>query len=86
MPTPRFRELLPKFRNRIRAVQLRQAPPDYLDLNRIRGPELFRLLGECGWHVLLDTPANDFGQVFSPNRDVVARAVQLHQAAEAAAV
>ena len=83
MPTPRFQELLPRFRSRISAVQLRQAPPDYLDMKRVRGHERFRLLGECGWHVLLDTPANDFGQVFSPNRDVVAKAVELHQAAEA---
>lgn len=86
IPTPRFRDLLPKLGEGISAVQLRQAPPDYLELNRIRGPERFRLLGECGWHVLLETPANDYGQVFSPDRDVVVKAVQLHQAAETATV
>ena len=52
----------------------------WLPTSRIRGPERYRLLGECGWHVLMDTPANDFGQVCSPDREVVVKAVQLHLA------
>ena len=85
MPTQPFRALLPTMPPAIRRVQLRQVPPGYFDLTRIHGRELFRLLGEYGWHVLLDTPAIDFGRVFSPNRDVVVKAVRLHQAAESAA-
>ena len=80
IPTQRLLELLPRMPSALRAVQLCQVPPDYFDLGRIRGPERYRLLGKCGWHVLLDTPANDFGQVCSPDREVVAKAVQLHLA------
>jgi hypothetical protein len=86
MPTRRVLELLPKMPNAIRAVQLRQIPPNYFDLSRIRGTERFRLLKEYGWHVLLDTPAHDFGDVFSPDRNVVTKAVQLHQAGQSAAI
>lgn len=80
LPTARFLELLPQMRPGISAVQLRGLPPDYLNLDRIRGRERFRLLEELGgWHVLLDTPGNDFGQVCSPSREVVEKAVRLHR-------
>ena len=43
----------------------------------MRGKELYRLFAECGWHVLLDTPANDFGQIMSPDPKVLERAIEI---------
>ena len=75
--TARFVELLPALGPGVSAVQLNELPPDHLDLRKVRGNELWRLLGEIGWHVWFEIPGNDFGQVASPDRSVVARAVQL---------
>ena len=77
MPTEQFLEILPRLKPAIKAVQLDKMPPDYLDMNRIKGKQLYRILDECGWHVLLDTPANDYGRILSPNRTVLERAMQL---------
>jgi hypothetical protein len=77
LPAAEFAEILPRMKPAIRAVQLGKLPPDYLDMRRIKGEQLYRILSECGWHVLLDTPANDYGQLMSPNREVVERAVEL---------
>ena len=75
LPTEDFVGILPRMRPAVRAIQLGRLPPDHLDMRRIEGKELYRILGECGWHVLLDTPANDYGQVMSPRREVLERAV-----------
>jgi hypothetical protein len=77
LPTARFLSLLPSLGPAIRAVQLKSLPPDYLDLARIKGKELYRLLAETGWHVLLDTPANDYGQLMSPHRHVLELALSI---------
>ena len=77
LPTATFLELLPRLEPAISAVQLGVEPPHYLDLRRIKGRQLYRLLREAEWHVLMDTPANDFGQVMSPHREVVERAISL---------
>jgi hypothetical protein len=77
LPTERFFEILPRLEPAIKAVQLGCLPPPYLDMRRIRGKQLYRILGECGWHVLLETPAKDFGQVLSPRLEVLERAVRL---------
>lgn len=77
LPTDKFLEILPQMRPAIKAVQLNSLPPDYLDMRRIQDKQLYRLLGECGWHVLIDTPANDYGQGMSPKREVVERAVEI---------
>ncbi len=76
-PTTRFLSLLPSLGPAIRAVQLKTLPPDYLDLARIQGKERYRLLAEIGWHVLLETPANDYGQLMSPHRHVLELALSL---------
>lgn len=73
--TEQFLTWLPHLRSAINAVQLHRRPPDHLDLNKIKGKERWRVLGECGWHVLLSTPGNDFGEVASPHRAVVELAV-----------
>lgn len=84
LSTDKFLALLPSMKRRIKAVQLGRIPPDYLDMRRIKGgKELYRLLGECGWHVLLETSAIDYGVVLSPRREVVERAIALHLAREA---
>lgn len=77
LPTERFLEILPRLKPAIKAVQLDTMPPAYLDMNRIKGKERYRLLNECGWYVLLDTPANDYGQVLSPDRTVLEKAIRL---------
>jgi hypothetical protein len=77
VPTSRFAELLPRLRPAIKAVQLGNLPPDYLDMRRIKGAQLYRLLQDCNWHLLIDTPANDYGQIMSPDRQVVEQAIAL---------
>lgn len=77
LSTKRFLDILPRLEPAIKAVQMRILPPAYLDMRRIRGKELFRILGECGWHLLLDTPANDFGILMSPEPTVLERAIEL---------
>jgi hypothetical protein len=77
LPIGAFLEILPRMRPAIKAVQLGSLPPDYLDMSRVKGQQLYRILGECGWHVLLDTPANDYGQLMSPRREVLEQAVDV---------
>ena len=77
VPTEKFIEILPRMKPAIKAVQLRSVPPDYLDMKRIQGKQLYRILSECGWHLLLDTPANDYGQIMSPKRETVERAIEI---------
>lgn len=77
VPTRTFLEILPRMRPAIKAVQLSNVPPDYLDMKSIQGKQLYRILSECGWHVLLDTPANDYGQIMSPKREVLERAIDI---------
>jgi len=77
--TEQFMRLLPNLPLSIRAVQLRSLPPNHLDLDRIQGKERWRLLAECGWHVMLETPGNDFGEVASTSRLVVEKAISLMQ-------
>ena len=76
-PTEQFMRLLPDLRTSVRAVQLRTLPPHHLDLDRIHGEERWRLLAECGWHALLETPGNDYGEVASTSRDIVEKAIAL---------
>jgi hypothetical protein len=78
--TTRFLALSPRMGPGIRGVQLLGRPQAYLDMRRIAGPELWRLLGEIGWHVWFDIPSSDFGQVASPHRHVVERAIAWTQA------
>jgi len=80
LPTQRFLEFLPGMSPAIKAVQLSSMPPDHLDMNRIHGNQLYRILGECGWHVLLDTPAN-YGQMMSPKREVLEGVIEIIGAA-----
>lgn len=77
IPTRRFLDILPGMKPAIKAVQLSRIPPDHLDMNRIHGKHLHRILRDCGWHVLLDTPANDYGQMMSPKREVLERAIEI---------
>ena len=81
LPTQSFFEILPLLGRAIKVVQLAKSPPDYLDMRSIQGKPLYRILGACGWHVLLDTTANDYGQLISPRREVLERAVEIMQAA-----
>lgn len=77
LSTEKFLAILPQLPPAIKAIQLDRLPPNYLDLRKIKGKQLYRVLGECGWHVLIDTPANDFGVVMSPQREVLERAIQI---------
>lgn len=82
LPTKKFLEILPHMRPAIKAVQLGSVPPDYLDMSRIQGKPLYRILAECGWHILIDTPANDYGQMMSPKREILERAIEIMQTAK----
>jgi hypothetical protein len=86
LPTERFLEILPRMRPAIKAVQLATMPPGYLDMGRIRGKELYNILADCGWHLLLDTPANDYGQILSPNPKVLELAIEITRAKDEGAM
>ena len=75
--TQEFISLLPEMSAGIKMVQIRQMPPDYLDLSVIQGRERYRLLSECGWELELRTPGNDSGELLSPNRELLERAIEL---------
>ena len=77
LPTKQFLDILPRLTPAIKAVQLSILPPAYLDMRSIRGKQLFRILGECGWHLFLDTPANDFCTLMSPEPTLLERAIEL---------
>ena len=77
VPTERFLEILPGLQPAIKAVQLGKLPPDYLDMGKLHGQPLYDILADCGWHVLVDTPANDYGQLLSPRREVLELAIDL---------
>src|SRR5215471_6208527 len=86
IPTERFLQILPQMRPTIKAVQVGRVPPDYLDMRQIHGKPLYKILADCGWHVLLDTPANDYGRILSPKREVLELAIEIvrmeHQTTE----
>lgn len=67
--TEKFKEILPKFDAGIHVIQLNRLPPQYLDLDKVKGKERYRLLGECDWLFEFDVPGNDYGQVLSPKRE-----------------
>ena len=75
--TEHFTKMLPQLGRAVAAVQLAGRPPDYLDLEKIHGPELWRLLNATGWHVWARIPGNDYGEVASPSRAVVEQAIEL---------
>jgi hypothetical protein len=79
LETEPFIKLLSDIGPAIKAVQLNHIPPDYLDMDKVKGRQLYRVLRECGWHVLLDTPGNDYGQLMSPKKEVLERAIEIVQ-------
>lgn len=76
VPTARFLEMATDLGPGLTVAQLAAPPQNHLDLCRIKGPELWRLLDELGWHFWADIPGNDYGQVASPHRSVVEYAVK----------
>ena len=81
IPTVEFLPLVSHFTHHLNVAQLHSTPPDFLDLARMRGRPLYSALNQCGWHIILELPGNDFGQVTSPSRAVVERAIDLSAAA-----
>jgi hypothetical protein len=71
VPTKKFRELLPKLDAGIHAIQLNKMPPDYFDLDKIKGKERYRLLAECEWLFEFDVPGNDYGELVSPKEELL---------------
>ena len=72
LPTREFRSALPQLQAGIHVVQLDKLPPDYFDLDKVKGTERYRLLGECDWLFEFDAPGNDYGQIASPRREWLA--------------
>jgi len=58
--TEQFKEILPKLDAGVHVVQLNKMPPDYFDLDRVKGKERYRLLAECDWLFEFDVPRNCF--------------------------
>jgi hypothetical protein len=70
MPTPEFREVLPRLAPGITLIQLNQLPKHYLDLDRIQGKTRYELLTkECDYLFEIYLPsATDYGELVSPNK------------------
>jgi hypothetical protein len=71
VPTEKFKEILPKLDAGVHVIQLNKMPPDYFDLDKIKGKERYRLLAECDWLFEFDVPGNDYGQLASPNEELL---------------
>jgi hypothetical protein len=69
LPTREFRSILPQLQAGVHVIQLDKLPPDYFDLDKVKGRERYRLLGECDWLFEFDTPGNDYGQIASPRKN-----------------
>ena len=72
--------LVPHLRHHLNIVQVRSAPPNLLEMSQDRGRSLYVALETCGWHLALEIPGNDYGQVSSLSRVVVERAIALVKA------
>jgi hypothetical protein len=71
LPTGEFRNILPQLRVGVHVVQLNKLPPDYFDLDKVKGKERYRLLSECDWLFEFDAPENDYGQLASPQKGLL---------------
>ena len=71
LPTSKFRNILPQLRAGVHVVQLNKLPPDYFDLDKVKGKERYRLLSECDWLFEFDVPGNDYGQIASPRKELL---------------
>jgi len=74
--TEQFKEILPKLDAGVHVVQLNKMPPDYFDLDRVKGKERYRLLAECDWLFEFDVPGNDYGQIASPSEELLQNLLQ----------
>ena len=74
--TEKFKEILPKLGAGVHVVQLNKMPPDYFDLDSVKGKERYRLLAECDWLFEFDVPGNDYGQIASPNEELLQKLLQ----------
>ncbi len=71
MPAEKFKEVLPKLSPGVHVIQLNKMPPDYFDLDRVKGKSRYKLLGECEWLFEFDVPGNDYGQLVSPKEELL---------------
>jgi len=69
VPTEKFKEILPKVDAGVHVIQLNEMPPDYFDLDRIKGN--YRLLAKSDWLFEFDVPGNDYGQIASPKEELL---------------
>lgn len=69
--TEKFKEILPELAPGVHVIQLNKMPPDYFDLDKIKGKERYRLLAECEWLFEFDVPGNDYGQITSPREELL---------------
>ena len=75
LPVTDFLRVLPQLHRGIHVVQLNRLPADYLDLDRIKGPERYRLLSEAEWLFEFNVPGNDYGELASCDRTLLETAI-----------
>ena len=80
--TEKFMTLLPNMEPSLKAVQLNAVPPKHFSIEQFPKKQTWRVLKECGWHVMIDIPGNDYGEVFSPYREVVEKAISIAESAD----
>ncbi|QCR22321.1 hypothetical protein [Pontibacter sp. SGAir0037] len=70
LTTEEFKPLMSDWKRGIEMIQLNQLPPDYLDLDKIKGNRRYELLeSECDYLFEAVIPsATDYGMLVSPDR------------------
>jgi hypothetical protein len=76
MPTEKFKEILPKMNRGVHVVQLNKMPPDYFNLDRVKGLSRYKLLTECDWLFEFSVPGNDYGEIASPKEELLLNLLQ----------
>lgn len=71
VPTERFKEILPHLDPSVHIIQLNKLPPYYLKPDKIKAKTWYKLLDECDWLFEFDIPGNDYGQISSPNEELL---------------
>ena len=70
-PTEKFSEILQNLDAGVHVIQLNEIPPDYFDLDKIKGKERYKLLAESDWLFEFDVPGNDYGQIASSKEELL---------------
>ena len=65
----------------MKMVQLKEFPPNHLDMRTLKGEQKYRLLDELGWNFVCNIPgARDYAEIESPSRELIEKAIEINKA------